>query len=194
MESSTSASGPVIMQPHVFAVGPSWIWMTIWIMIAGAMTPWIVAEGPAEIPLPWLGTVTLPAGVPLSLAITAGLFALICSLRCRVAIDENARTITRWRCIAVVIPWSVRTRPFEEVRFVRSTTHMSAWQLLLNGFLSIMGSDPYYPGPDDFLPIGSIAVQIVFDDRDWFNAARGSARRMVATAEEICRILEVRAG
>jgi hypothetical protein len=146
------------------------------------------------VPLPWLGTVTLPEGMPLWLALAAGFFGLICSLRCRVAIDEQARTITRWRCIAVLIPWSVKTRSFAEVRFVRSQTHLSLWHHALNVVLEGFNAEPYYPAPDDYLPVGGLAVQIVFEDRDWFNAGRGSARRMVAMADELCRILEVRRG
>jgi len=193
MHSGSATATPTPVAPYVLSVGPSWLALAACAGVAGAMAPWLLAKDPVELPIPWMGVWTLPEGMPLWVAAFALVFAFVFSLRSRVIVDPKTRTITRWRCVGVLIPWSVATRSFDEVRFVRMVVSSGFLASILNVLQSMPGEhgEPANPSP---VKLGGFLVQVVFQDRDWFNVAKGKSRHMVALSEELCRVMETRRG
>jgi hypothetical protein len=178
-----------------YCVGPSWLGLATCAIGIGIALPGVFFDVAYNVPIPWYGTIDIPQGAPWWILAVAGVIMLVSSSRSIVIIDEKARTITKWRCLLVFLPYSVRTHTFGEVRCVRVMVGSGASGSLSGEFLGGSGGGDgegtydTYPNGD-----GPIVVNIIFQDRDWAEVGVGSERHMVALGEELRDLLETRLG
>jgi hypothetical protein len=187
MAAGDAVASPYQNKPRIYSIGPFWPGLVISAIVAGAMLPWIHAEHAVEISIPWMEVWRLPQGMPLWVLIAAGVGAFLSSIRSRVSIDEQNRTVTNWRCIGIFVPWSKETRPFEEVRAV--------WLGVYGGLTSISAGELLTESENDGTqptPSNALSVHLVFHDRCRFVVGQGSDNRMLALCEELCTLFGVR--
>ncbi len=195
MPSDTKAGSPGIPLQRRYCVGPSWLGLVGCAIGIGIALPGVLFVVAYDIPIPGHGTIDIAEGAPWWILAVAGIFMLVSSSRSIVIIDEKARTITKWRCMLVFLPYSVRTHTFGEVRCVRVMVGPGALGSLSEEFLGGSGSGDEDCNYDSYpTRNGPIVVHIMFQDRDWAEVGVGSERRMVALGEELRGLLETRLG